>query len=82
MLLIMEYGNFKPYEVDVFELDHMITYKQFLKFNSRTVLMEVTLEYFLPRKLPAIRYKFVPMFCNTCFLSKCDLALPSMASYN
>ena len=48
--------NFKPHEVDAFELDHVIAYKQSLKFNLRNVLMEVNLENFLPHKLPAIRY--------------------------
>ena len=56
MLLSMEYGNFKSHEVDAFELDHMITYKQSSKFTSQNVLMEVNLENFLPQKLPAIRY--------------------------
>ena len=56
MLLSMEYRDFKPHEADTFELDHMIAYKQSLKFNSRNVLMEVNLENFLPRKLPSIRY--------------------------
>ena len=52
MLLSMEYGDFKPHEADAFELDHVIAYK---KYNSWNVLMEVNLENFLPRKLPAIR---------------------------
>ena len=54
MLLSMEYGDFKSHEADAFELDHVKAYKQSLKFNSRNVLMEVNLENFLPRKLPAI----------------------------
>ena len=54
MLLSMEYGDFKPHEADAFELDHVIAYKQSLKFNSRNVLMEVNVENFLPRKLPTI----------------------------
>ena len=37
----MEYGNFKPHEADAFELDHMIAYKQSLKFTSQNVLMEM-----------------------------------------
>ena len=56
VLLSMEYGDFKPHEADAFESDHVIAYKQSLKFNSRNVLMEINLENFLPRKLPAIRY--------------------------
>ena len=56
MLLSMEYGDFKPHEADAFELDHVITYKQSSKFNSRNVLMEVNLENFLPRKLLTIQY--------------------------
>ena len=47
ILLSMEYGNFKPYKVDAFELDHVIAYKQSWKFNSRNVLMEVNLENYL-----------------------------------
>ena len=53
-MLSMEYGDFKPHEADVFVLDHVITYKQPLKFNSRNVLMEVNLENFLARKLPTV----------------------------
>ena len=56
MLLSMEYGDFKPHEADAFVLDHVIAYKQSSKFNLQNVLMEVNLENFLPRKLPAIRY--------------------------
>ena len=63
MLLSMEYGDLKPHEIrdeiDAFELDHMIAYKQSSKFNSRNILMEVNLENFLPRKLPAIWYMLV-----------------------
>ena len=55
MLLSMEYGGYKPHEADTFEVDHVIAYKQSLKFNSRNVLMEVNLENFLPWKLPATR---------------------------
>ena len=55
MLLSMEYGDFKSHEADAFELDHMIAYKQSLKYNSRNVLMEVSLKNFLPQKLPTIR---------------------------
>ena len=54
MLLSMEYGNFKSHEVDAFELDYVIAYKQSQKFNSQKVLMEVNLKNFLPWKLPAI----------------------------
>ena len=57
MVLSMEYGDFKPHEADAFESDHVRAYKQPSKFNSRNVLMEVNLESFLPRKLPAIRYR-------------------------
>ena len=53
MLLSMEYGDFKPHEADAFELDHVIAYKQSLKYNSWNVLINVNLENFLPRKLPA-----------------------------
>ena len=53
MLLSIEYGDFKPHEADAFELDHVIAYKQFSKFNSQNALMEVNLENFLPQKLPA-----------------------------
>ena len=56
MLLIMEYGYFKPHEADTFELDHVIAYKQSSKINSRNTLMEVNLENFPLQKLPAIRY--------------------------
>ena len=56
MLLSMEYGDFKPHEADAFELDHVIAYKQSLKFISRNVLMEVNLENFLPQKLSTIQY--------------------------
>ena len=56
MLLSMEYGDIKPHEADAFELDHVIAYKQSLKFNLRNVSMEVNLENFLTRKLPVIRY--------------------------
>ena len=59
MPLSMEYGNFKPHEVDTFELDHVIAYKQCSKFNSRNILMEVNLENFFPQKLPAIWYILV-----------------------
>ena len=55
MLLSMEYGDFKPYKADAFELDHMIAYKQSMKFNSRNVLKVVNHKNFLPRKLPTIR---------------------------
>ena len=59
MLLIMEYGDFKPHEAEAFELDHMIAYnKQFSKFNLRNLLMEVNLKNILPRKLSAIRYNW------------------------
>ena len=54
MALSMEYGDFKPHEPDVFELDPVIAYKISSKFNSQNVLMEVNLKNFLPRKLPAI----------------------------
>ena len=54
----MEYGDFKPHEADAFELDHVIAYKQSSTFNLQNVLMEVNLENFLPRKLPAIRYNY------------------------
>ena len=54
MLLSMEYDDFKPHEADAFELDHVIAYKQSLKFNSWNVSMEVSLENFLPQKLLAI----------------------------
>ena len=54
MLLSMEYGNYKPHEPDAFELDHMIAFKQFLKFNSQNILMEVNLENFLPYPLYGI----------------------------
>ena len=47
MALSMEYGDFKPHEADVFELDHLIAYKKSLKSNSQNVLMEVNLENFL-----------------------------------
>ena len=57
MLLSMEYGDFKPHEADVFELDHMIAYKQSSKFNLRNVSIEVNFENFLPRKLPTIQYQ-------------------------
>ena len=50
MLLSMEYGESKPHKADAFELDHVIAYKQYLKFNSRNVLMEVNLENFLRQK--------------------------------
>ena len=40
--------DFKPHEVDDFELDHVITYKHSSKFNLRNVLMEVKLGNFLP----------------------------------
>ena len=33
MLLSMEYGDFTPHEADTFELDHVIAYKQSLKYN-------------------------------------------------
>ena len=33
MLLSIEYGDFKPHKVDAFELDHVIAYEQFSKFN-------------------------------------------------
>ena len=56
MLLSMEYGDFKPHKADAFELDHVIAYKQSSKFSSQTILMEVNLEYFLPQKLPVLRY--------------------------
>ena len=56
MLLSMEYDDIKPHEADAFELDHMIAYKQSSKFNLRNVSMEVNLDIFLTRKLPAIRY--------------------------
>ena len=56
MLLSMEYGDFKPHEADAFELDHVIAYKQSLKFNLQNVLMEVNLKNFLPQKLSAIWY--------------------------
>ena len=56
MVLSMEYGDFKPHEADTFESDHVIAYKQSSKFNLQNVLMEVNLDNFLPRKLPAIRY--------------------------
>ena len=49
----MEYGDFKPHEADIFELDHVIAYKQSSKFNLRNVSMEVNLENFLTQKLPA-----------------------------
>ena len=55
MLLSMEYGNFKLHEADAFELDHVITYKQSLKFNLQKVFLEVNLKKILPWKLPAIR---------------------------
>ena len=55
MLLSMEYGDFKPHEADVFELDHVIAYKQSSKFNLQNNFMEVKLKNFLPQKLPAIR---------------------------
>ena len=55
MLLSMEYGDFKPHEADAFELDHVMAYKQSLKFNLPNVSMEVNLENFLPQKLPPIR---------------------------
>ena len=55
MLLSMEYGDFKPHEADVFELDHVIAYKQSSKFNSQNVLMQINLENVLPRKLPTIQ---------------------------
>ena len=32
----MEYGDFKPHEADAFEFDHVIAYKQSLKFNLQT----------------------------------------------
>ena len=64
MALSIEYGDFKPHEVDTFELDHVIAYKKTLKFNSRNVLMEVNLENFLPRKLPAIQYIGVRPICK------------------
>ena len=54
----MDYGDFKPLEADSFELDHVIAYKQSLKFNSQNVSMEVNLKNFLPWKLPAIWYVF------------------------
>ena len=60
----MEYGDFKPHEVDAFELDHVIAYKQSSKFNSRNVLMEVNLENFLPRKLPTIHTYITPTFIS------------------
>ena len=56
MLLSMEYGHLKPHEADAFVLDHVIAYKQSLKFNSQNVLMKVNLENFLPGKLPTIWY--------------------------
>ena len=59
MLLIMEYGDFKPHEADTFELDNVITYKQSLKFNLQNTLMEVNLKNFLPRKLPTIWYMYI-----------------------
>ena len=55
----MEYGDFKLHEADAFELDHVIDYKKSLKFKSRNVLMEVNLENFLRRKLPAMWYVYV-----------------------
>ena len=55
----MEYGDFKQHEADTFDLDRVIAYKQSSKFNSQNVLMEFNLENFLPRKLPAIRIKFI-----------------------
>ena len=42
----MEYGDFKSHEADTFELDHVIAYKQSLKFNLWNVLMEVNLNNF------------------------------------
>ena len=56
MVLSMEYGHFKLHKADTFELDHVIAYKKSSKFISQNVLMEVNLENFLPRKLPAIWY--------------------------
>ena len=57
MMLSMEYGDFKPHEADVFELDHMIAYKQSSKFSLRNVSMEVNFKNFLPWKLPTIQYQ-------------------------
>ena len=51
MLLSMEYDDCKPHEADTFELDHVIVYKQSLKFNLQNVLMEVNLEKFSPSKI-------------------------------
>ena len=48
MALSMEYGDFKLYEADAFELDHVIAYKKSSKFNSHNILMEVNLENFIP----------------------------------
>ena len=43
MALTMDYGEFKLHKADVFELDHVIAYKESSKFNLRNVLMEVNL---------------------------------------
>ena len=59
MLLSMEYGDFKSHEADAFELDHMIAYKQSSKYNSRNVLMEVSLKNFLPQKLQITHYTVI-----------------------
>ena len=64
MALSMEYGDFKLHEADAFELDHVIAYKQSLKFNSRNVLMEVNLENFLPQKLLATRYALTALYIH------------------
>ena len=45
-MLSMEYGNFKPYEADAFVLDHVITCKQFSKFNSRNFWWKSTSKIF------------------------------------
>ena len=58
MLLSMEYGDFKSHEADIFELDHVIAYKQSLKFNLQNVLMEVNFENFPPPILPTIGYMY------------------------
>ena len=46
--------DFKPHEVDVFELGHVIAYIATLKISSRNVLMEVKLKNFLPQKFTTI----------------------------
>ena len=48
----MQYGDIKPHEADALELDHVIAYKQSLKFNSQNVSMEVNLKNFSLENYP------------------------------